>query len=254
MSGLNGRFSPQSQEMMQRIHDGAIGEITALHAVRNGDGVWVRPREPGMTEMEYQMRNWYYFTWLSGDFNVEMFIHQYDELAWAMQDEPRSHVTAPADVKCGRERCTVTSMTTSARFSSTPAGACLHYDSAFPRLRLRNRRVRDGNQGDGFPGSESPYHRRKCLAAASNARTGQPPVGARCFFHRTQRRTNHQQHRLHGQEYHDGHFARMSSYTGQTLTWEQGIQSQQDLSPSSYSWDGIPTEAVVAIPGVTKFS
>src|SRR5688572_7092960 len=87
VSGLNTRYSPSMQELMRRIHDGALGEIIALNAVRYGEGVWVRQRRPGMTDMEYQMLNWYYFTWLSGDFNVEMFVHQYDMLAWAMRDE-----------------------------------------------------------------------------------------------------------------------------------------------------------------------
>ena len=48
--------------------------------------------------------------------------------------------------------------------------------------------------------------------------------------------------------------ARMGAYTGQTLSWEEGINSRQDLSPSSYDWDGVPVEAEVAIPGVTKFA
>jgi predicted dehydrogenase len=86
VSGLNSRYSNVLKELMGRIHDGAIGDIVALHAVRYAAGVWVKPRQPEMTEMEYQMRNWYYFTWLSGDFNVEQFVHQYDQLSWALQD------------------------------------------------------------------------------------------------------------------------------------------------------------------------
>ncbi len=91
VSGLNSRYSQKMQELMRRIHDGAIGKITALHAVRYAGGVWVKPRQADMTEMQYQMRNWYYFTWLSGDFNVEQFVHQYDQIAWTMQDEYPLH-------------------------------------------------------------------------------------------------------------------------------------------------------------------
>ncbi|MHC4542140.1 MAG: Gfo/Idh/MocA family protein, partial [Planctomycetota bacterium] len=61
VSGLNGRYSPPLQEIVLRVQNGAIGKILALHAARYGGGVWVRPRESGMTDMEYQMRNWYYF-------------------------------------------------------------------------------------------------------------------------------------------------------------------------------------------------
>ncbi|MCC7338296.1 MAG: Gfo/Idh/MocA family oxidoreductase [Pirellulaceae bacterium] len=255
VSGLNGRFSPQSQEMMQRIHDGAIGEITALHAVRNGDGVWVRPREPGMTEMEYQMRNWYYFTWLSGDFNVEMFIHQYDELAWAMQDEPpiSCYGTGGRQVRTGEmyghiydHFSTVFEYASGARAFTTTRHfpGCGYVIDAFVM----------GTKGTAFLG------RNPRIIGES---AWQPP--------RTRERDSHQLEQdafftalREGRTINNTDYmakstmmailARMSSYTGQTLTWEQGIQSQQDLSPSSYSWDGIPTEAVVAIPGVTKFS
>ena len=47
--------------------------------------------------------------------------------------------------------------------------------------------------------------------------------------------------------------SRMSAYTGQSLTWKQVMNSTEDLSPSSYAWDARPPEAVVAVPGVTKF-
>ena len=70
-----------------RVHDGAIGDITALERTYNTGGLWHRGRKPEWSEMEYQMRNWLYFTWLSGDHNAEQHIHSLDKLAWAMQDE-----------------------------------------------------------------------------------------------------------------------------------------------------------------------
>ena len=105
VSGLNSRYSFAMQEIMERIHNGAIGEISALHAVRYASGVWVRPRKDGMTDMEYQMRNWYYFTWLSGDFNVEQFVHQYDQASWAMQDQypERCYSTGGRQARTGEE-------------------------------------------------------------------------------------------------------------------------------------------------------
>lgn len=82
VSGLNMRYSGRMQEWVDRVHNGAIGDIVSLESIRYGQGVWTRDRMPGMSEMEYQLRNWYYFTWLSGDFNVEMFVHQLDLLSW----------------------------------------------------------------------------------------------------------------------------------------------------------------------------
>lgn len=58
LSGLNTRYSFRMQELVRRVHEGAIGDITALHAARYSSGVWVKPREHGMTDMEHQMRNW----------------------------------------------------------------------------------------------------------------------------------------------------------------------------------------------------
>ena len=59
-----------------------IGDITSAQAWWNNDGVWVNPRKPGQTEMEYQMRNWYYFNWLCGDHIVEQHIHNIDVVNW----------------------------------------------------------------------------------------------------------------------------------------------------------------------------
>ncbi|MDX1740371.1 MAG: hypothetical protein R3178_03720, partial [Rhodothermales bacterium] len=54
----------------------------------NGEGVWVNPREADQTEMEYQMRNWYYFNWLCGDHIVEQHIHNIDVANWVKQAHP----------------------------------------------------------------------------------------------------------------------------------------------------------------------
>jgi myo-inositol 2-dehydrogenase/D-chiro-inositol 1-dehydrogenase len=87
VSGLAMRYSYGHREAMRRIHDGALGRIRTLQAIDLRGPLWVKPRQPGWTDMEYQMRNWYYFTWLSGDFNVEQHIHLLDLCAWAMKDE-----------------------------------------------------------------------------------------------------------------------------------------------------------------------
>ena len=49
--------------------------------------IWVKPRQPDWSDMDWQMRNWYYFTWLSGDFNVEQHVHFLDVCAWVMKDD-----------------------------------------------------------------------------------------------------------------------------------------------------------------------
>ena len=73
---------------MQRVLDGAIGQIRAIQETYLTGPLWNRARQPDDTEMRYQVRNWYYFTWLSGDFNTEQHVHSLDKALWAMHDEP----------------------------------------------------------------------------------------------------------------------------------------------------------------------
>src|SRR5262249_13615208 len=63
------------------------GDIVAMQCNYNTGYLWVRRRQPSWSDMEWQMRNWLYFTWLSGDFNVEQHIHSLDKMAWAMRDQ-----------------------------------------------------------------------------------------------------------------------------------------------------------------------
>jgi len=75
-------------ETLQRIRDGAIGELEFFRVYWNSAGVWNRLRKPGQTEMEYQMRNWYYFVWLSGDHICEQHVHNLDVANWIKDAHP----------------------------------------------------------------------------------------------------------------------------------------------------------------------
>ncbi len=86
--GLQRHYQTKYTELMSQIHKGKIGEITSGQVYWNGDGVWVRERQAGQTEMAYQMRNWYYFTWLCGDHIVEQHIHNLDVMNWAKKGYP----------------------------------------------------------------------------------------------------------------------------------------------------------------------
>ena len=86
--GLQRHHDARYIETVDRLHQGAIGDIVLLRSYWNSGGVWVRPREAGQSEMEYQMRNWYYFNWLCGDHIVEQHIHNLDVANWVMNDYP----------------------------------------------------------------------------------------------------------------------------------------------------------------------
>lgn len=255
VSGLNSRYSFAMQEMMRRIHEGAIGEITALHAVRYAGGVWVRPRKVGMTEMEYQMRNWYYFTWLSGDFNVEQFVHQYDQISWAMQNEypERCYSTGGRQARTGDEYGHIFD----------------HFSSVF-------------EYAGGARAFMTTRHQRGCSNESNVVITGtkgtatlgrrNPGITGEVNWHppETKETDSHQlEHDAffaalrQGQNINNGEYmakstmmailARMTAYTGQTLSWDDGMNSKLDLSPASYDWDADPPESSVAVPGVTPF-
>lgn len=88
--GLQRRHERRYMETIKRLQDGAIGDINFTRAYWNGGGVWVRPRREGQTEMEYQMRNWYYFNWLCGDHITEQHIHNLDVINWLKNGYPVS--------------------------------------------------------------------------------------------------------------------------------------------------------------------
>lgn len=86
--GLQRRHSAQFIEPVKEIHDGSLGELLLLRAYWNTSGIWVRQRQPNQSEMEYQMRNWYHFAWLSGDQICEMHVHNLDMCNWIKDDHP----------------------------------------------------------------------------------------------------------------------------------------------------------------------
>lgn len=86
--GLQRRHEPRYMETIQRIHDGAIGDVISQQVYWNGNGIWYRNREPGQTEMAFQTNNWYHFNWLSGDQICEQHIHNLDVGCWVKGSYP----------------------------------------------------------------------------------------------------------------------------------------------------------------------
>jgi len=102
--GLQRRYQSSYREVIKRVHDGAIGDIVSAQAWWNNDGVWVHPRQAGWTEMEYQMRNWYYFVWLCGDHIAEQHIHNLDVINWATGAYPvKAQGMGGREVRTGKD-------------------------------------------------------------------------------------------------------------------------------------------------------
>ncbi|MBL8065468.1 MAG: Gfo/Idh/MocA family oxidoreductase [Chthonomonadaceae bacterium] len=88
VAGTQRRHDVAYKACMDKIHGGAIGEIVAMNCYWNQGGLWMNPRQPEWSDMEWQLRNWLYFTWLSGDHICEQHIHNLDVCNWAMQSHP----------------------------------------------------------------------------------------------------------------------------------------------------------------------
>jgi myo-inositol 2-dehydrogenase / D-chiro-inositol 1-dehydrogenase len=89
-------------ESIQRVHDGQIGEVTGAIGWYNTSGLWRKDRQPEWSELEYQLRNWIYYTWLSGDHIVEQAVHNVDALNWIMRGNPvKAVATGGRQVRTG---------------------------------------------------------------------------------------------------------------------------------------------------------
>jgi predicted dehydrogenase len=257
VSGLCLRYDNGFRETVRRLHDGAVGEIVTLLANDYRSGRWTKPKEPGWSEMLYHMRNWYNFTWLSGDFNVEQHVHFLDACSWVMKEEyPVKAVgMGGRQVLAGPEYGQIFD-----HFSVT-------YEYANGARLISNCRQQPGCANDmsahvlGTRGrAVLTDHRRVGLRIhAQNEWRYQGPQNQ--MF-----QTEHDElfgSIRRGQPINNGEYmakstllaimGRMAAYTGEAITWEMALNSKENLSPLRYDWDAAPPEARIAIPGVTKF-
>ena len=87
VSGFCFRYDYPNRAVYGRVLDGAIGDIRTVTTFRHGGEAWYKERQPDWTDMTYNMRNWYYYNWLSGDFVVEQAVHSLDMMSWVMGDK-----------------------------------------------------------------------------------------------------------------------------------------------------------------------
>jgi predicted dehydrogenase len=257
VSGLCLRFDNGFRATVGRLHDGAIGEVVALFANDYRSGRWAKPRQPGWTEMRYQMRNWYNFTWLSGDFNVEQHVHFLDICAWIMKDQYPSKAVGMG----GRQ------VLTEPAYGYIYDHFSVVYEYNSGAKLLSNCRQQPGCKNDtsaqvlGSKGRAEFSERRKGL----RIKTGESEwaySGPRNEMYQTEHDELFASIRR-GKPINNGDYmarstllaimGRMATYTGQQITWEMALNSKEALSPVQYDWDATPPPARVAIPGQTRF-
>ena len=257
VSGLCLRYSRGFQETIKRIHDGAIGEVTTIFANDYRGPIWVKPREPDWTDMHWQMRNWYYFTWLSGDFNVEQHVHYLDVGAWVLHERhPASAVgMGGRQVRTGPE------------YGNIFDHHSVSYEFAGGERLVSSCRQIPGCKNDmtaivlGSKGEAILSDSRRGLGLRSRSGEWLYRFTGPDDFYQTEHNELFASIRR-GTPINNGDYmaystllaiqGRMCTYTGQQIAWDEALNSQEDLTPSKYEWGEIATPPI-AVPGVTKF-
>lgn len=260
VAGLCWRYDSAVRETMKRILDGAIGDILTMQETYLTGTLWQRPRQPTWTEMEYQLRNWLYYTWLSGDFNNEQHVHSLDKAAWAMHDEPPVRAwgvggrQVRVDPKFGNifdHHAVVYEYKNGASlyaFCRQTAGCYSDVSDNFVGTKGRANVIPhskiEGANPWRYKGPKPSMYDVEHQELFGAIRSGNP-INNGVYLARSTMLAI---------------LGRMVNYTGQTLTWDQAINSQETLAPTGYTFDANPPilpdkdgKYPIAVPGETKF-
>ena len=239
--GLQRHYQKSYTEIYKRVVDeGMIGDIVSARCYWNNDGVWVNKREASMTEMEYQMRNWYYFVWLCGDHISEQHIHNIDVINWFKGGYPKEAIgIGGREVRKGKE-----------------------YGEIF------DHHVVEFEYNDGMILNSQCRHQPGTVANVSEHLIGTKGKateglitdlkGNNLFRHRDKDDKNPYQvehdvlfhnivNNIPVNDAYNGAMStmtsilgRMATYSGQKITMEEALKSEISLAPESFTWDTIP--------------
>ena len=237
-------------ESMKRIHGGAIGRLTGARAYYNTGELWSRERQDGWSDLEYQMRNWLYYTWLSGDHLVEQAIHNVDALNWAFNANPiRAIGTGGRQVRTAPE------------FGHIYDHFAIVYeypDDAFATMMCRQQNGTDKKVANEFTGT----------AGTAYVLPDYVIKGATPWKYEVAEPND-----MYVQEHTDlinsirggkpsnelksvadssltAIMGRMTAYSGKTITWEEALNAPESLMPESLTWGPMPTPPV-PMPGIS---
>jgi myo-inositol 2-dehydrogenase/D-chiro-inositol 1-dehydrogenase len=234
---------------MDRIHNGAIGDLTGGQVYWNQGPLWVKPRQPNWSDMEWQLRNWLYFTWLSGDHIVEQHVHNLDVANWAFNAHP------------------VRVVGMGGRQSRTDAAYGHIYDHFATDMEYPNG-VHVMSMARQIEGCENNVSETIVGSKGSFLSGGYRFTGAEKFRFRDKEVNPYVQEHIDliasiraGKPLNElvqvaestltAIMCRMSSYTGKAVTWDQALNSKLDTMPKDLVFGPLPVPPV-AMPGVTE--
>jgi myo-inositol 2-dehydrogenase/D-chiro-inositol 1-dehydrogenase len=258
VAGFCWRYETARREFYKRIHDGAIGDIRAIYATYYAGQVKPMPpaseRAADVGDLEWQVRNWYNFTWLSGDGYVEQACHSVDKVAWALKDEsplkavavggrdtPNNHgdifdhmfvvYEFPDEVRgfVGQRQIGNT---------YTDNSDYLMGATGFGKIQGWSAPYLKGKENWRYKGPKADMYQIEHNELFASIRSGKPINDGERMAHSTLM----------------GIMGRMAAYTGQEITWEQAMSSQEKIVPDEFDWKMKLPIAPMAVPGVTRFA
>ncbi|WP_242111836.1 Gfo/Idh/MocA family protein [Luteimonas aquatica] len=250
-AGTQRRHQAGYLDTIQRIHDGAIGEIVAARAYWNQGGLWRIDREPGWSDGEWMLRNWLYFNWLAGDIIVEQHIHNIDVVNWAMNAHPAAAVSL-----AGRQ----------VRTESVYGNVYDHFATDF-EYESGAHLISMCRQIDGCANNIS----EALVGTRGNARVDQHAITGANAWKRDPRVTENDTD-AYVQEHADliaairggkplnalkqvseatlsAIMGRMAGYSGGRVTWEEALNAEETLAPGPFALSGAIAVPAVAMPG-----
>ncbi|HVR73616.1 MAG TPA: Gfo/Idh/MocA family oxidoreductase, partial [Planctomycetota bacterium] len=237
VSGLCLRYSRGFQEVVKRIQDGAIGKVVSILANDYRGPIWVKPRQPDWSDMHWQTRNWYYFTWLSGDFNVEQHVHLLDVCSWARGGE----YPVSAMGMGGRQ------VRTGPEYGNIYDHFSVVYEYADGTKLISSCRQQAGCKNDisaqvlGSLGTASLSDGRHRITGPNAWEQKEKDNDFMQTEHDELFRSIRKGEPINNGEYMSKStllaiLGRMSAYTGKLITWDMAMSSREDLTPPRYEW------------------
>jgi myo-inositol 2-dehydrogenase/D-chiro-inositol 1-dehydrogenase len=256
VAGFCWRYDPARREFYKRILEGAIGEVRGVHATYLTSPVKPMPpassRPASMGDVEWQVANWYNFAWLSGDGLVEQACHSVDKILWVMKDVPPLRCTASGG-----------------RVVPNNEGNIFDHIDVFYEWESGVRATMAQRQISNCHSENSDY-----VAGATGigviTRGGVSLRGPNAWRYTGEKQDMYQvEHNelfasiRSGKPINDGDrmaqstlaalMGRMAAYTGEEITWEMALNSQEKLVPDNLTWDMKLPIAPMPLPGKTKF-
>ena len=255
VSGFCWRYDDRMRASVKQVHEGAIGTVRAIYATYHTNTLTTKfpgTREAGWSDLEWQLRNWYNFTWLGGDHYVEQAIHNVDKIAWLMNGElPVQAIgvggrQSPAygntfdHYSVGYEYASGARAQLSARQCDGAYNEVTDYVIGTEGVFSNGRGMTQGITGKNTwkysnPVTRSMYDIEHQELFAS-IRSGNPINDGVSMTNSTLM----------------GIMGRLAAYTGQTVSWEQALNSTESLMPAKLDWQMPLAVAPRAIPGHTK--